>query len=75
MTTITRYKWSGVELRANSQGKAFYYFLFRVCFNNRELVTTIKELDAIAAAAHTGDNSTPYLGNKTPAASGIVKTL
>jgi hypothetical protein len=44
-------------------------------FNNRELVTTIKELEAIATAAQTGDSNTPYLGNKTPAAMGIAKKL
>ena len=43
--------------------------------NKRELVTTIKELKAIAIAAKMGDNDKPVLGSATPAAKGIAIAL
>ena len=44
-------------------------------FNRKLFNTTDTELKAIAALANIGFNSSPFIGNKTPAANGIPITL
>ena len=44
-------------------------------FNLKLFNTTETELKAIAALASIGFNSSPFIGNKTPAANGIPITL
>ena len=44
-------------------------------FNNKEFVTTLTELNAIAPPAIIGLNNQPVKGYKTPAAIGIVVYL